>query len=126
MKTLRQQYQDLEFQVNVEYRTLIDKIGTIDFFIESEDEDFDELTECENITFVGRDGDNIDGYVLSIDSKEGIYIALYEDESVRFLISLNDLASLYSKITVVELLEAAQKQNKDNDKLIERSIKASI
>ena len=33
MKTLRQQYQDLEFQVNVEYRTLIDKIGTIDFLL---------------------------------------------------------------------------------------------
>ena len=45
MKTLKQQYQDLEFQVNVEYRTLIDKIGTIDFFIESEDEDFEETLE---------------------------------------------------------------------------------
>ena len=45
MKTLRQQYQDLEFQVNVEYRTLIDKTGTIDFFIESEDEDFEETLE---------------------------------------------------------------------------------
>ena len=108
MKTLRQQHQDLDNQINTEYRALINKIGTFNFFIESEDEDFDELTECENITFIGRNGDNVDGYVLSIDSKEGIYIALYEDESVRFWISLNDLASLYSKITVVELLQEIQ------------------
>lgn len=108
MKTLRQQYQDLEYTINIEYRTLIDKLEKFDFFVESEDEDFDELTQCENITFIGRDGDNVDGYVLSIDSKEGIYIALYEDESVRFWISLNDLACLYSKITIVELLQNVQ------------------
>ena len=107
MKTLRQQYQDLDNQIIKEYKDLISKLETVTFFDEDED-NYDELTSCENITFIGRSGDNIDAYVLKIET-EGIYIAEYEDESQRYWIRLNDLISLYSKITLVDLLETAQK-----------------
>lgn len=112
MKTLRQQHQDLDSQVNISYRELVNKLVTVSFLSTADEEDYDdELVDCENITFIAGNGENVDGYVLAIDKEEGIYIANYDDEAQRYWISLNDLASLYSKITIVELLENAEKEN---------------
>jgi len=105
MRTLRQQYQDLNTSVNEMYSELVNKIKGVSYFDET-DEDYEDLSDCENVSMINRNGDNIDVRVLEISKNSGIYVAKDEDESQRFWIGLNDLSSLYDKITIVELLEA--------------------
>lgn len=108
MKTLREQHQDLDIEVNEQYNILIDKVGGVNFYDVNENEEDDELIDCEIVTYIGRSGENIDAYILKIEKNRGIYIAKYEDSEIRFWIGLNDLSSLYDKITIVELLEQAK------------------
>jgi len=110
MKTLRQQHQELDKQINDRYTELVNKLETITLYQRDEElteEDYDDFSDCEFVTFINRNGDNVDAKVLEISKKDGIYVVKDEDDSVRFWIGLNDLVSLYDKITIVELLEIA-------------------
>lgn len=101
MKTLRQQHEELDSKINISYRELIDSIGNIKYY-----EEDDDIIDCDCITYVTRNGEDVYAKVLEINKKEGIYVAKDEDDNERLWISLNDLSSLYDKITIVELLEA--------------------
>lgn len=121
MKTLRQQHEDLTKLVYTTYNDLITKLGETSFY---KNIDEDELYDCEIVTYITNNGNNIDAHVLKI-SEEGIFIAEYEDDSERYFIDIQDVASLSDKITIVELLQIEDNQNIENDKLIERMRKAS-
>lgn len=117
MQTLRQQHEELNNKVNNSYRELVDKVETVSFFDEEKEDEisnleYDDFSDCEYISFLNKHGDDIGAKVLKIDKKEGIYIAKDEYTDVRFWISLNDLSSLYDKITIVELLEATYELKK--------------
>ena len=101
MESLRQQYHKLDKDINKSYETLIYKLKSASFY-HSENED---ITECPVITFVSRNGENLDGHILKIEKENGIYIARYDNEELKYFIELNDISSLYDKITIVELLE---------------------
>jgi len=107
MKTLRQQHEDLDGQINADYRELIDKLENVTLVVYdiNDESEYDDFSDCETISYVNRSGDNIDAKVLEISKENGIYVAKDEDDSKRFWIGLNDLASLYDKITIVELLQ---------------------
>lgn len=105
MKTLREEYQDLDHKINNTYTRLVSEVGGVSFYDVNENEEEDDLLDCEIVTYVNRSGENIDAKVLQITKNNGIYIAKDEDDSKRFWIGLNDLSSLYDKITIVELLE---------------------
>jgi hypothetical protein len=116
MKTLRQQHQDLDNQINDRYTELVAKVEKVTFinYDINDEPEYDDFSDCECISYVNRSGDNVDARVLEISKEGGIYVAKDEDYSLRIWIGLNDLASLYDKITIVELLEIA---GKDAEKL---------
>jgi hypothetical protein len=106
MKTLRQQYEELDNEINKQYRDLVDKVVSVQYYDAMENEEDDDLLDCDCITYITRSGDDVYAKVLGINKTGGIYVAKDEDDSERLWISLNDLSSLYDKITIVELLEA--------------------
>lgn len=108
MKTLREEYQDLDRKINNTYTRLVNEVGGVNFYDVNENEEGEDLSDCEIVTYVNRSGENIDARVLQITENNGIYVAKDEDDSKRFWIGLNDLSSLYDKITIVELLEQAK------------------
>jgi len=106
MITLREQYQDLDSKINNTYTRLVNEVKEVTFYdVENEE---DELIDCEYVSYINSSGDTIDAQVLEISKNSGIYIAKCEDNNERFWINLNDLSSLYDKITIVELLEQAK------------------
>lgn len=105
MKTLREQLENLDRATNDKYRELVDEIKGATFY-EEETEEFDEdLTDCPVVTIISRSGENVDVKVLEISKNSGIYVAEDDNDFNKFWIGLNDLSSLYDKITIVELLE---------------------
>ena len=108
MKTLREQYQDLDRKINNTYTRLVNEVGGVNLYDVNKNEEEEDLSDCEIVTYVNRSGENIDAKVLQITDNSGIYVAKDEDDSKRFWIGLNDLSSLYDKITIVELLEQAK------------------
>jgi hypothetical protein len=104
MKTLRQQHEELNNKVNEQYDILIDKVGGINFYDVCENEEDEDLSDYENVSIINRNGNSMDVRVLEISKNSGVYVAKDEDESQRFWIGLNELGSLYDKITIVELL----------------------
>ena len=106
MKALREQYQDLDSKINNTYTRLVNEVKEVTFYdVENEE---DELIDCKYVSYISCNGDTIDAQVLEISKNSGIYIAKCEDNNERFWIGLNDLSSLYDKITIVELLEQAK------------------
>jgi hypothetical protein len=106
MITLRQQHEELDSEINKQYRDLVDKVVSVQYYDAMENEEDDDLLDCDCITYTTRNGDDVYAKVLGINKTDGIYVAKDEYDSERLWISLNDLSSLYDKITIVELLEA--------------------
>lgn len=105
MKTLLEQYQDLDRAVNDRYRELINQVKEVVLY-EPETEDFEEnIYDCEIVTYISKGGDNVDVKVLKIAAVGGIFVVEDEDDRKRYWIGLNDLADLGDKIQIVTLLE---------------------
>lgn len=105
MKSLREQHQDLDRVTNDRYRELINSVERVLYYDPEQNEEDDDLYDLEVVTHISRNGENLDVKVLEISKDSGIYVVSDDDDSKRYWISLNDLHSLYDKITIVELLE---------------------
>lgn len=105
MKTLREQYQDLDRAVNDKYRELINELKEV-IFCPAETVEFEDgLIDCQIVTYINRQGESIDVRVMKISSVGGIFVAEDYNTTTRYWISLNDLADLGDKIQIVTLLE---------------------
>jgi len=105
MKSLREQYQDLDRAVNDRYRELINSIGRVLYYDPEQNEEDDDLYDLEVVTHISRNGENLDVKVLEISKDSGIYVVSDDDDSKRYWIGLNDLADLGDKIQITTLLE---------------------
>jgi hypothetical protein len=125
MKTLRQEYTELQDKIFNRYQELVSKSDynftnkIISEYEEHEresvknlleDEDFNELYDydfqefLEQIFYNNRRGNEVMGYLLSVSKEAGIYI-LDNEASNTFHISFSDLNGLDSKLTVIEEIE---------------------
>jgi hypothetical protein len=125
MKTLRQEYTELQDKIFNRYQELVSKSDynftnkIISEYEEHEresvknlleDEDFNELYDydfqefLEQIFYNNRRGNEVMGYLLSVSKEVGIYI-LDNEASNTFHISFSDLNGLDSKLTVIEEIE---------------------
>lgn len=123
MKTLREQYTELNNKIHEKFTELIavkDYNFTLDFISEQEDketvknliddEDWNELYEydfeqyLEQIFYNDRRGDEKMCYLLGINKETGLYV-MDSDSARAFYIGFNDLNTINCKINVIEKIE---------------------
>jgi hypothetical protein len=127
MKTFREQYQGLENNIHKRFEELVKgkEYDIVNSIIETEyqgaeQEQLKEWVENENyiecfdfsleealpqIYYNNRGGDEIRCYLLSVSDESGLYV--FNDEDTNpFFISFSDLNGIYSKIEVIEAIEA--------------------